>query len=180
VNEQPSLNLVHQIFMREHNRIVDRLAFDHPNWNDETLYQEGRRVAIAEYQHILYNEWLPIILGKQFMNSFGLFTLAAGYSRDYDAAVDPRINNEFAAAGMRFGHSLIPGLINVYNRVGQETNPAFRLRQAFLKPDLLRLSGMVDGLIAGEKKGACSISPQTMGSGLFALKQFIQQYTIVH
>jgi hypothetical protein len=26
----------------------------------------------------------------------------------------------------------------------------FRLRQAFLNPDLLRLSGMMDGLIAGK------------------------------
>jgi hypothetical protein len=84
-------------------------------------------LAIAEYQHILYNEWLPIILGKQYMATLNLFPLSAGYSRDYDPSVDPRINNEFAAAGMRFGHSLIPGLINVYNRVGQEVNPAFRL-----------------------------------------------------
>ena len=149
VNEQPSLNLVHHLFMREHNRVADQLAFSRPDWADEQLYQEARRVVVAEYQHILYNEWLPIILGKQFMTSFGLFPLASGYSRDYDSSVDPRINNEFAAAGMRFGHSLIPGLINVYNRVGQETNPSFQLRQAFLKPDLLRLSGMVDGLIAG-------------------------------
>jgi hypothetical protein len=84
-------------------------------------------LAVAEYQHILYNEWLPIILGKQYMATLNLFPLSAGYSRDYDPSVDPRINNEFAAAGMRFGHSLIPGLINVYNRVGQEVNPAFRL-----------------------------------------------------
>ncbi len=88
---------------------------------------QARRLAIAEYQHILYNEWLPIILGKQYMATLNLFPLSAGYSRDYDPSVDPRINNEFAAAGMRFGHSLIPGLINVYNRVGQEVNPAFRL-----------------------------------------------------
>jgi hypothetical protein len=30
----------------------------------------------------------------------------------------------------------------------------FRLRQAFLNPDLLRLSGMMDGLIAGKKNYA--------------------------
>jgi hypothetical protein len=89
--------------------------------------EQARRLAIAEYQHILYNEWLPIILGKQYMATLNLFPLSAGFSRDYDPSVDPRINNEFAAAGMRFGHSLIPGLINVYNRVGQEVNPAFRL-----------------------------------------------------
>ena len=50
--------------MREHNRVANELRNMHPSWSDEALYQEARRIVVAEYQHILYNEWLPIIVGK--------------------------------------------------------------------------------------------------------------------
>lgn len=49
--------------MREHNRLVRELAYLNPHWNDERLYQEGRRILIGQMQHITYNEWLPIIIG---------------------------------------------------------------------------------------------------------------------
>jgi len=149
VNEQPNLGLLHIIFMREHNRIANELSSVNRNWSDEQLFQEARKILIAKYQHILYNEWLPIVLGKQYMNLFGLTPLSRDYSRDYDPSIDPRITNEFATAAFRFGHTLIPGLIRVNNRIGREINPSFSLRDSFFKPELLRLSGMVDGLVSG-------------------------------
>ena len=45
--------------------------------------QEARRILNAEYQHIIYNEFLPALLGQQYMSSFGLFPLTDGYSNDY-------------------------------------------------------------------------------------------------
>lgn len=45
--------------------------------------QETRRIVVAEWQHIVYNEWLPIVLGRQFMEKFGLYPLTSGYSNDY-------------------------------------------------------------------------------------------------
>ncbi len=45
--------------------------------------QEARRIVVAQWQHVVYNEWLPIILGRQFMERFGLYPLTSGYSNDY-------------------------------------------------------------------------------------------------
>ena len=44
---------------------------------------------------------------------------------------------------------MIPSLINVYNSVKNNLSRSFQLKDSFNKPDILRLSGMVDGLVAG-------------------------------
>jgi hypothetical protein len=50
--------------LREHNRLAGELARLNPHWDDERLYQEARKIAIAEHQAVTYYEWLPIILGE--------------------------------------------------------------------------------------------------------------------
>ena len=152
VNENPLLSVMHTVFMREHNRVADILSNINPAWSDERLYQEAKRIVSAEYQHIVYNEWLPAIVGKRYMNQFGLYPLNSGFSDDYDSSIDPRITNEFSSAAFRFGHSLIPGIINVYNKAGRQVSRSFQLKDAFNKPQILRVPGMVDGLVAGLTK----------------------------
>ena len=111
VNEQPNLAVMHTLFLREHNRVARKLSQFNPLWQDERVYQEARRIVVAEWQHIVYNEWLPIILGRQYMSRFGLFPLTQGFSNGYRDDFDPRITNAFATAAFRVGHTLIPGII---------------------------------------------------------------------
>lgn len=63
---------MHTLLAREHNRLATGLAQVNPHWDDETLFQEARRINIAIVQHITYNEFLPILLGKDIMQKFGL------------------------------------------------------------------------------------------------------------
>ena len=74
---------MHTIWMREHNRIADELHKLNPKWNDEELFQEARRIVIAEYQHIIYNEWLPLIIGPTGMTRIGMTPIKSGYSKYY-------------------------------------------------------------------------------------------------
>ena len=81
-NEQLNLLVMHTVWMNEHNRVAGELAKNH-RWTDEKLFQEARKIVIAEYQHIIYSEWLPRILGSEIMTSFGLWPLSKGYSDAY-------------------------------------------------------------------------------------------------
>ena len=142
---------MHTIWLREHNRVASALHHFHPYWNDEKLYQETRRIIIAEIQHITYKEWLPIILGNEYMRTNGLDTLEAGYSDSYFSEGitleqwDPRVTNEFAAAAFRFGHSLIPSTFNVpYRRSGKNV-AGYQLQSTFFKPTEFREDGDNEG-----------------------------------
>jgi peroxidase len=55
--------------LRLHNTLCDQLKIINPTWNDERIYQEARRLLIAMYQHVTYNEFVPILLGKTIFKS---------------------------------------------------------------------------------------------------------------
>lgn len=97
--------------MREHNRIAKELEYLNPEWDDDHLFFETRRIVVAELQVITYNEFLPAVLGDLTLEEFDLTLAKDGYSYDYDQRVDPSVTNEFATAAFRFGHSMVDGLL---------------------------------------------------------------------
>jgi len=108
-NQNPQLTVLQILFLREHNRIATVLSHINPHWDDETLYQESRRILIAEFQHINYHEWLPIILGTDNMLKYGLLYKTKGFTSDYKENVDPSVINAHAHAAFRYFHSSIQG-----------------------------------------------------------------------
>lgn len=65
VNMHPHLTAMHTFWTREHNRIAEVLEDLNPHWDDERIYQEARGIVVAEIQHITYQYWLPLVIGKQ-------------------------------------------------------------------------------------------------------------------
>lgn len=148
VNEQPELTVLHTIWMRQHNKLATELARLNSGWNDEVLYQEARRILAAQMQHITYNEYLPIVLGRNFMETFGLVPLKTGYASNYREDVDPSINNAFATAAFRYGHTLIAGHMKTYSRFGVEED-RLRLSKNQFSPFYLYRRDGLDALLRG-------------------------------
>src|SRR4029077_14133472 len=53
-NENVELTALQTLFVRNHNLIAGELHQEHPTWGDEQLYQEARKINLAEYQEITY------------------------------------------------------------------------------------------------------------------------------
>ena len=78
---------IHTLFIREHNRIATELARVNPSWNDESLFQETRKIVIGILQNIVYNEWIPAVVGASYAKDAGITSNGDSYYRGYDPNV---------------------------------------------------------------------------------------------
>lgn len=111
---------IHVIFLRLHNRLTRNLAHLNPQWSDERLYQETRKIVGAILQHITYREFLPIILGPDVMKIFDIKLSKDGYYNGYSDKVSATAANGFATAAFRFGHSLVQGRFLKWDDIRKE------------------------------------------------------------
>lgn len=110
-NENPALVAMQTLFMREHNRVAAAIASRNPTWTDEQLYQESRRTVAAELQAIVFNEFLPALLGPGAIGGYG----------GYRAETNPGIDTEFSTGAFRFGHSTLDSDVGRMNDDGTDT-----------------------------------------------------------
>jgi hypothetical protein len=141
-NENVELTVLQTLFVRNHNLIASELQKEHPEWSDETLYQEARKINIAEYQEIVYTQYLPDLLGPGALPAY----------TGYNPKVDPSIATEFSTVAFRFGHSLLSSQIERQGNNGQDVLPndpagaTISLATDFFDPNVLNPSGTVDPL----------------------------------
>lgn len=144
VNEHASLTVMHTIWVREHNRIATELASLNPQWDDEHIYQETRKIVIAQIQRITYEEFLPALFGQDFFNRM------IGPYPGYHRLTNPSILNSFATAAFRFGHSLIQ---NAFDRLDSNLlsipEGPLSLRDAFMNPQAYFDGQGTDPIIRG-------------------------------
>ncbi|XKL69519.1 hypothetical protein PGB90_007288 [Kerria lacca] len=137
-SEQPALTAIHTIFMREHNRLADNLRHLNPHWEDERIFQQARKILVGKYQHILYNEFLPRILGSNAMNLYGLnLEKPNQYFTGYSDECNPSALTEFASAAFRIGHSLLRPHLTRLSPTMQPLEPSILLRETFFNPDII-------------------------------------------
>lgn len=105
--ENYGLTVIQALFLREHNRLARQYKAARPNWNDEQIFQAARRVNIAQYQAVVFYEFLPSLLLSE--------TSRLGRYRGYDDDVDPTLTHLFAFA-FRFGHTTVPNTYYLRNQ----------------------------------------------------------------
>jgi peroxidase len=130
VMENPELTAITTLFMREHNFWVITLKSQHPNWTGQQLYNMAKAITTAEYQNIVYQEYLPLLIGP-----------VIGSYQGYDSTVNAQVTQEFSTAAFRVGHSQVSdtqeGLDNNGNVVFTEP-----LAQAFFNtPEIDEANG---------------------------------------
>jgi peroxidase len=97
VDENPELTVISTMFVREHNYWVGVLSAENPTWTGDQLYDMARAITTAEYQNIIYTEYLPALLGPNAVNPY----------TGYDPTVNSQVTQEFSTAAFRVGHSQV-------------------------------------------------------------------------
>lgn len=145
VNQHITLVALHLLFAREHNRIAESLHRLNLHWSDDILFEEARRIVVAEIQHITYKEWLPLVIGHEAMERFSLFGSSQGYSSDYDDEINPSMTNEFTGAAFRFGHSTVQG--RLFMEFEHKLNEILLISDTFNNPGRFRFQHFFDEIM---------------------------------
>ena len=130
-NENVELTVLQTLFLDNHNRIASQLQKANPSWTDEQIFQEARKLNIAEYQSIVYNEYVPDLMGSNALPAY------KGYNPNVDAA----IANEFSTVAFRFGHSLLSGDVERQGNNGQTVAADVPLEEDFFDSTILNGQG---------------------------------------
>ncbi|XP_046388414.1 chorion peroxidase-like [Ischnura elegans] len=105
VNKLITLAALQTIFVRQHNRIARRLRKRNPTWEDEDLFQQARKILTGIYHNIIYNHWLPLLIGKEALSQWKIpfFKLSASY----DPSINPGAISDMVSAGFSTSNTLL-------------------------------------------------------------------------
>lgn len=146
-SENVGLTSIHVLFLRRHNYLARLKHQSNPHLDDEELFQSTRNVIVAELQYIIYAEFLPALLGKDWDRKYPEHR--ARYTGD---SQHPLLKEAFRIA-YRWGHSAVPDAIERRERTG----PGYRiidchpLRDVFFPGDgfYRNNSNVVDSTLMG-------------------------------
>jgi Animal haem peroxidase len=139
-NEQVGLTAMHTLFMREHNYYASAIHSASRRLDDETVYQMARMLVGAEIQAITYREFLPTLLGPDALRPYD------GYHPEVNATME----NEFATAAYRMGHTLLsPQLLRLDRKLRTIREGNLPLKDAFFTPSTFVSGGGPEPLLRG-------------------------------
>jgi peroxidase len=137
VMENPELSAATILFMREHNYWARRLKSQNPNWSGDQVYGMAKAITTAEYQNIIYQEFLPLLIGSN-----------VGAYQGYNPNVNAQVTQEFSTAAFRVGHSEVSdtqaGLDNAGNVTFSQS-----LAQAFFNTAAIDEANGINALLRG-------------------------------
>jgi hypothetical protein len=165
VNLHPGLIAFHTLFAREHNRLYGALGM-RPEFGGRgsapaptttgkgvqgmigdgnmTLYAAVATIVRAQYQAAVWNDFLPVLLGRAEVAKFPRY-------RGYNASVDPSPTSEFAAAAFpAVWHSALSAAVPRLDEAGKSLKKGpIRLVDAWFSPTRVAFEGGLDPLFRG-------------------------------
>nr|XP_042912629.1 peroxidase [Parasteatoda tepidariorum] len=138
-NQHSMLITLQTMYLRLHNKIADSLHQLNPNWNDDKLYQESRRIVIALHQYIIYEDYLPFLIGSDNMVRYDLYPNFQDGSL-YNDEVDPSMLVEFSGAAFR-AHSTVSQYVSGFM-------PLLKFRNTYSNVQLIH-NGWMNPLLTG-------------------------------
>ncbi|KAF5894672.1 prostaglandin G/H synthase 2-like, partial [Clarias magur] len=150
----PGLMMYATIWLREHNRVCDILKQEHPDWDDERLFQTTRLILIGETIKIIIEEYVQHLSGYHFKLKFDpelLFNHPFQYQN--------RISSEFNT--LYHWHPLMPDNIHIQGEV-------YSYKQFLYNTSIVTdhgINNLVDAFskqIAGRVAGGRNVSPALM------------------
>jgi prostaglandin-endoperoxide synthase 2 len=66
VNAVPQTAMINTLFLREHNRLASSLEKDHPDWDDDRVFETARNIVIVEFIKIVVEEYINHINTTEF------------------------------------------------------------------------------------------------------------------
>ena len=138
-SEHATLTTIHTLFLREHNRIVDEIRSVPflARLSDEVVYQFARMVNIAQFQKIVYEEFLPALMGRRFPRY-----------RGFKRSVNPTVSNMFSTAAYRIGHTLVGNTVTRKGRGNAVLEP-LQMTDLFFRPASTFSNNLMDEIIRG-------------------------------
>jgi len=130
VLENIPLTSMHTLFMREHNRIAQAIKSREPNVDGNTVFARAKAVNIAEYQRVVYEQYMVPLLGNNSLPPY----------KGYNASLSPFISMEYAQAIGRL-HSEVSNVVLRLDNDGFSTGNV-PLAQTYFNMSLLKSQGI--------------------------------------
>jgi heme peroxidase len=125
-DENIFVSQLHLLFIKFHNRVVDKVMSDRPDLEDDDLFKEVQRIVRWHYQWVVICDFLRRTIPGYMLDKLlirdedGLRKVNLKF---YRPQRQPFMPVEFSAAAYRFGHSQVRGGYALNRLV---TNPTFR------------------------------------------------------
>uniref|UniRef100_A0A8C2IMD0 Prostaglandin G/H synthase 2 n=1 Tax=Cyprinus carpio TaxID=7962 RepID=A0A8C2IMD0_CYPCA len=150
----PGLMMYATIWLREHNRVCDILKQEHPDWDDERLFQTARLILIGETIKIVIEDYVQHLSGYHFKLKFDpelLFNERFQYQN--------RISSEFNT--LYHWHPLMPDEFHIQDEV-------YNYKQFLFNTSILTdygVNSLVESFtkqIAGRVAGGRNVAPAVL------------------
>ncbi|WP_198556521.1 peroxidase family protein [Paraglaciecola sp. MB-3u-78] len=162
VNSAPQVTMINTLFLREHNRLAEEIEIDHPDWDDEQIFQTARNIVIVLFIKIVVEDYINHISPVE-------FNLKADPSVAWNAKWNKPnwITTEFSL--LYRWHSLIPENMN-WN--GDDYSPS----RAFMNNKPLVDYGLRQGMLDMSNQAAAELGSFNTANFLLGVeKQAIDQ-----